>query len=144
MATFELVIGLLLACALLTLLARRVAVPYPVLLAVAGAGLALVPGVPVAALDPDLALALFVSPVLLDAAYDASPRDLRDNWVPLVSLVVAAVLLTVAAVAVVARAIVPGMHLLCIWKPLFFKLDAVTYHDVATLEAGKDAFLVNH
>ena len=30
-------------------------------------------------LEPELALALFVAPFLLDAAYDASPRDLRDN-----------------------------------------------------------------
>jgi CPA1 family monovalent cation:H+ antiporter len=30
-----------------------------------------------------LVLALFVAPVLLDAAYDASLRDLRDNWAPL-------------------------------------------------------------
>jgi hypothetical protein len=45
-----------------------------------GVGLALlVPrmGVPWPAL---LALALFVAPVLLDAAFVASPRDLRDNW----------------------------------------------------------------
>jgi NhaP-type Na+/H+ or K+/H+ antiporter len=41
---------------------------------------AFVPGVPAVALEPELALALFVAPVLLDAAFDASPRDLRDNW----------------------------------------------------------------
>jgi hypothetical protein len=33
-------------------------------------------------------LALFVAPVLLDAAYDTSLRDLRDNWLPVTSLVV--------------------------------------------------------
>jgi DNA-binding HxlR family transcriptional regulator len=60
-------------------------------------------------LPPDLVLALFVAPVLLDAAFDASLRDLRDNWAPLVSLVVFAVGLTTAAVAVVAHALVPGM-----------------------------------
>ena len=49
------------------------------------------PGVPEAALEPELALALFVAPVLLDAAYDASPRDLRDNWVPVGGLVLGAV-----------------------------------------------------
>jgi CPA1 family monovalent cation:H+ antiporter len=41
--------------------------------------------------------------VLLDAAYDASPRDLKDNWAPLISLVVVAVGLTTLAVAVVVR-----------------------------------------
>lgn len=109
MTTFEVVIGLLLACAFLTVLAQRISVPYPALLAFAGAGLALVPGVPTLTLDPELALALFVAPVLLDAAYDSSPRDLRDNWAPLSMLVLMAVGLTVAGVAVTARTIVPDM-----------------------------------
>src|SRR5437879_7247686 len=46
---------------------------------------------------------LFVAPVLLDAAYDTSLRDLRDNWAPVTGLVVFAVGLTTAAVAVVAQ-----------------------------------------
>jgi len=50
-------------------------------------------------MEPDLALALFVAPVLLDAAFDTAPRDLRRNAVPLASLVVVAVGLTTAAVA---------------------------------------------
>jgi NhaP-type Na+/H+ or K+/H+ antiporter len=42
-------------------------------------------------LEPDLALTLFVAPVLLDAAFDASGRDLRANWRPVAGLAVAAV-----------------------------------------------------
>jgi CPA1 family monovalent cation:H+ antiporter len=38
------------------------------------------PGTPPFSIDPEVALALFVAPVLLDAAYDVSPRDLKDNW----------------------------------------------------------------
>ena len=53
-------------------------------------------------LEPDLALALFVAPVLLDAAYDTSPRDLRDNWLPVTCLVLVAVCVTTGAVATVA------------------------------------------
>lgn len=109
MDVFELILSLLIGGVLLALLAPRLGVPWPALLALAGAGLAFVPGVPQAALDPQLALALFVAPVLLDAAYDASPRDLRDNWVPVTGLVLVAVGLTVAAVAFLARALVPDM-----------------------------------
>ena len=76
MAIFELVIALLLVGAVLALWADRIGVPYPALLALAGAALALIPGTPQVTLDPELALALFVAPVLLDAAFDASPRDL--------------------------------------------------------------------
>ncbi len=110
MLLFELVLALLLGGALLTAIARRIGAPYPVLLALAGTGLALAPfDVPGIRFDPDLALTLFVAPVILDAAFDASPRDLRENWIPVSSLVLVAVALTVAAVALVARHLVPDM-----------------------------------
>jgi Na+/H+ antiporter len=109
MLLFEIVIGLLLAGAVLSLWAARLGVPYPALLALAGAALALVPGAPDIRLDPELALALFVAPALLDASYDASPRDLRKNLVPVASLALGAVALTIVAVAVVARLFFPDL-----------------------------------
>jgi Na+/H+ antiporter len=109
MVIFEIVIALLLAGAVLALWADRIGVPYPALLAFAGAGVALIPGVPDVQLDPDLALALFVAPTLLDAAYDASPRDLRANLVPVSMLALVLVGLTIAVVAAVARMNIPGM-----------------------------------
>jgi Na+/H+ antiporter len=56
-----------------------------------------------------VALALFVAPVLVDAAFDASPHDLRANWRPVASLALGAVALTIAVAAVVARLLVPDM-----------------------------------
>jgi CPA1 family monovalent cation:H+ antiporter len=109
MYVFEFIIALLLAGAALTALSRRIGTPYPAMMALAGAALALVPGTPTLVLDPDLALTLFVAPVLLDAAFDASPRDLRANWRAVAGLAVGAVVLTVAAVAVVVRQLAPDM-----------------------------------
>src|SRR3954467_13823697 len=109
MLLFELILVLLVGAVLAAGLAQRLKVPAPALLALGGAGLAVVPGAPRVELSADLALALFVAPVLLDAAYDASPRDLKDNWAPVAGLVVFAVGLTTAAVAVVARTLVPGI-----------------------------------
>jgi monovalent cation/hydrogen antiporter len=109
MALFELVIALLLVGAVLSAVARRFNVPYPALLALAGGGLALLPDVPSVVLDPELALTLLVAPVLLDAAFDSSPRDLRRHWRVVTGLALVAVGLTVAAVAVVAHWIVPGL-----------------------------------
>jgi monovalent cation/hydrogen antiporter len=106
---FESLILLLLAAMVLAAAARRVGAPYPAFLALGGAALAFVPGAPRFELEPSLALAIFVAPVLLDAAYDSSPRDLRDNWAALLSLVVIAVGLTTVAVAVVTRALVPNI-----------------------------------
>jgi CPA1 family monovalent cation:H+ antiporter len=109
MEVFEIVVALLLGGAALAAAARWIGAPYPALVALAGAALALIPGVPTLVLDPELALVLFVAPVLVDAAFDASPRDLRANWRPVASLALGAVALTIAVVAVVARLLVPDM-----------------------------------
>ena len=113
MSELEQLIGLFVTAVLLAAAARRVGAPYPVFLALGGALLAFVPAVPSISIPPELALALFVAPVLLDAAYDASLRDLRDNWAPVTGLVVFAVGLTTLAVAIVVRAFIPSMP----WAP---------------------------
>ena len=113
MSEFEGLVALILAAVLVAAVARRVGAPYPVFLALGGALLAFLPGAPAFTVPPELALAIFIAPVLLDAAYDASPRDLKDNWAPVTGLVVFAVGLTTIAVAVVARSLVPAMP----WAP---------------------------
>src|SRR6185295_6435100 len=105
--------------------------PYPVFLALGGAILAFVPGAPSFTVLPELALALFVAPILLDAAYDASPRDLRDNWAPVTGLVVCAVGLTTVAVAGVARALLPEMP----WAPAIVLGAVVAPPDAAAATA---------
>ncbi|HTY42296.1 MAG TPA: sodium:proton antiporter [Thermoanaerobaculia bacterium] len=109
MTEFESLLGVLLVAVLLAAAARRIGAPYPAFLAIGGALLALIPGAPRFTIEPEVALALFVAPVLLDAAFDASPRDLKDVWVAVASLAVVSVLVTTAAVAVVARSLVPAM-----------------------------------
>lgn len=109
MRELEHILALFAAAVVLAAAARRAGAPYPVFLAIGGALLAFIPGAPSPALPPELVLALFVAPILVDAGYDASLRDLRDNWAPLVGLVIVAVGLTTAAVAVVAHALVPGL-----------------------------------
>ena len=101
MILFEWILILLFAAVVLTAAAERLRVPYPSLLAIAGAGIAFLPFAPAIRIEPDLALALFVAPALLDAAFDTSPQELRRNALPVVSLAVFAVVLTTAAVAFV-------------------------------------------
>ncbi len=113
MKEFEQLLGLFIAAVILAGGARRLGAPYPVFLALGGALLAFLPVVPPFTLPPELALALFVAPVLLDAAYDASLRDLKDNWAPVTGLVVFAVALTTAAVALVVHTLIPAVP----WAP---------------------------
>src|SRR3954462_12395304 len=109
MHDLERILLLFVAAVMLAAAARRVGAPYPVFLALGGALLTFVPGAPSFTVPPELVLALFVAPVLLDAAYDTSLRDLRDNWAPVTALVVFAVAITTAAVAFVVHALVPAM-----------------------------------
>ena len=109
MSEFEALVALVLAAVILAAAARRFGAPYPAFLALGGAILAFVPGAPIFTVPPELALALFVAPVLLDAAFDASPRDLKDNWAPVTGLAVIAVILTTVAVAFAVRALFPAM-----------------------------------
>lgn len=109
MQVFETILVLLLGAALVSSFARRINIPYPVLLAVGGALLTFLPDPPRLEFPPDLVLVLFVAPVLMDAAFDTSLRDLSASWVPVLSLVLVAVVLTTLAVACAARWLVPGM-----------------------------------
>src|SRR5271170_5033948 len=108
MAVLEWTLVLLLGAVLLAALARRIGAPSPALLALGGVAVALLPNGPHFYLDPDLALALFVAPVLLDAAF-ASLRDHRANWFPVTSLILIAVSVTTGAVTLAARWLVPAM-----------------------------------
>ncbi len=99
MALFEITLLLLAIAVALLQLGRRLNLPYPSLLALAGGCVALLPFAPHLNIEPRLALALFVAPAVLDAAFDLPPRELLRIWVPLVSLAVVLVLVTTAAVA---------------------------------------------
>lgn len=111
MLIFETIIILLLGAAVLSVIAKRIHIPYPTLLAIGGACVALLPfpGAPRLDLSPELILALFVAPVLLDAAHDTSLRDLKSYWRPVMSLILFAVVITTIAVAIVARQFFPDM-----------------------------------
>ena len=75
----ELILICLVAVALLALVARKIGVPYPILLTIAGGLLAFVPGLPQIRLDPKLVFDLFLPPLIYPAAVYTSWRDFRAN-----------------------------------------------------------------
>lgn len=99
MTVFESLLALLLVAIVLLQASRRLGLPYPAMLAAAGVLLALVPGAPIIGIDPETALALFIAPALLDAAFDFPIAAARKLWRPLAVLAVGAVLVTTALVA---------------------------------------------
>ena len=104
-----LIAGLLVAVAGLSALARRLSVPYPIVLVVGGAAVGFVPGLPEVKLDPDVVLVVFLPPLLYGASIFANFNDLRANLRGLTLTTVGLVLATMCAVAVAAHALVPGL-----------------------------------
>ena len=104
MHNFETVLALLVGVTFLAMVARRLAVPTPAMLVVGGLIVALVPGLPTVAFDPQLVFLVFIPPLLFRTSLLASYRDFRANLRPIVSLGVGHVLFVTAAVAGVAHA----------------------------------------
>lgn len=109
MEIFETLLGLLGACVVLALVARRLDVPLAVVLVLGGMALALIPGLPTVTLDPQLALVLFLPPLLQASAYRTDWPAFRFNLRPILFLALGAVLFTAAAVAVTAKLLVPDL-----------------------------------
>ncbi len=103
MELFEGILVLMVVAVILLQISRRFSLPYPSLLALAGIAVAAMPFMPTIVLEPDLALAIFVTPALFDAAYDTTPRELRKHWLPLLLLAGAAVIITMLAVGTVGH-----------------------------------------
>src|SRR3712207_12516 len=109
MHTFEVLLGLLAACVALALLARRLNIPLAVVLVLGGMALALIPGLPTINLDPQLALVLFLPPLLQASAYRTDWPAFRFNLRPILLLALGAVLFTALAVAVVTKLLLPDL-----------------------------------
>ncbi len=105
MALFESTLILVLVAIFLLQISRSLTIPYPTLLALAGVIVAALPSAPMIEIDPELALALFIAPALLNASFEFPPSMLRRFWRPLLALAGMAVLVTTAAVASVAIAL---------------------------------------
>ena len=105
METLELLIVLLAAVAVVVRLAGHTPIPEPVLLLLAGLAVAVIPGLPEVELDPELTLALFLPPLLYWAALHTDLRQLRANLRPIGLLAVGLVLVTTAAVALLAHSV---------------------------------------
>src|ERR1700716_3630911 len=109
MSALEVVLGLLVVVAALATAARRLAVPPPILMLLGGRPPGFVPGLPPIELDPNIVFLVFLPPLLYVAAVFAPLRDYRTNARAIGLLAIGLVLVTAAAVAAVARSLIPGL-----------------------------------
>src|SRR5215218_3285544 len=111
MEPLVIVLGVLVAIAVLYAVAIRVGLPYPTLFVLGGLALAFVPGLPRIELDPDLVLLVFLPPLLFIAATETPIRELRSNIAPVTRLALGLVIVTILVVAATAQLLVPSFGL---------------------------------
>jgi Na+/H+ antiporter len=84
-------------------LARRLQLPYPIVLVIAGLVLSFIPGIPKVTLNPQIIFLVVLPPLLYAAAWFTSWRDFSHNIVSIVLLAVGLVAFTVFGVAEAAH-----------------------------------------
>jgi monovalent cation/hydrogen antiporter len=102
---------LVLGALAVTAVSRRLRLPAPLTLVVAGLAISAIPGVPSYELDPDLVLYAILPPLLYSAALDSSYLRIRQNVRAIGLLAVGAVLVTTVVVGLAAWWLVPGLPL---------------------------------
>ncbi len=79
-------------------LARKLAIPYPIVLVVGGLLLSFIPGIPKVTLDPDLVFFVILPPLLYSAAWLTSWREFSYHFVSIFFLAFGLVTFTVLGV----------------------------------------------
>ena len=96
---------------LLEMLAAKMRVAYPILLVIAGLLLSFVPGLPVVKIDPDLIFFIFMPPLLFEACWSSSFKEMRKWWRIISSFAFLVVFFTALSVALVVNHFIPGFSI---------------------------------
>ena len=101
----------LLAIIALVMVSNRLKVAYPVLLVLGGLAISFVPNLPSIKIDPELIFIIFLPPLLYEAAWANSLKELF-KWRRMIgSFAFIVVFISAAAVAVIANLVIPGFSL---------------------------------
>ncbi|ASZ14953.1 Na+/H+ antiporter [Chitinophaga pendula] len=96
---------------LIEMLATRLRVAYPVLLVVAGLLISFVPGLPSVQVDPNMIFFIFLPPLLFDAAWGISFKEMKKWWRIIGSFAFLVVLFSALTVALLTNYFIPGFTL---------------------------------
>jgi len=105
----EVIVLLFSFIAVLVLLARKLGVPYPIVLVIAGLVISFVPHLPQVKLNPDFFFYFILPAIIFPAALQTSWRDFLRTLRPVLLLAIGLVLATMFTIAWVAHTLVPSM-----------------------------------
>jgi monovalent cation/hydrogen antiporter len=89
-------------------LARKLQVPYPIVMVIGGLLLSFVPGIPKITLNPDLVFFVILPPLLYSAAWTTSWREFSYNLVSIFLLAFGLVTFTAIGVTEAGQWLLPG------------------------------------
>ncbi|AYZ37121.1 Na+/H+ antiporter [Chryseobacterium indologenes] len=104
-------LGLVLVIIGSIMLANRLKVAYPIILVIAGLLISFIPGLPVIKIDPELIFIIFLPPLLYEAAFAVSWKEIWKLRRVITSFAFIVVFLTAISVAFVANYYIPGFSL---------------------------------
>lgn len=108
---FVFYLGLVMVILLAIMLANKLKIAYPILLVVAGLAISFIPGIPKIKIDPELIFIIFLPPLLYEAAFSVSWKEIWRMRRIITSFAFIVVFLTALSVAFVANSYIPGFSL---------------------------------
>ena len=104
-------LALVAAIVLIEMLATKLRIAYPVLLVVAGLLISFVPGLPQVQVDPEMIFFIFLPPLLFEATWNISFKEMKKWWRIISSFAFLVVLFSALAVAIFTNYFIPGFTL---------------------------------
>jgi CPA1 family monovalent cation:H+ antiporter len=104
-------LALVAAIVLIEMLADKLRIAYPILLVVAGLLIGFIPSLPKVQVDPNMIFFIFLPPLLFEAAWSISFKEMRKWWRIIGSFAFLVVLFSALAVAVITNHFIPGFTL---------------------------------
>ncbi|HEV8082630.1 MAG TPA: Na+/H+ antiporter [Chitinophagaceae bacterium] len=101
-------LALVAAIVLIEMLANKLRIAYPVLLVVAGLLIGFIPGLPKVQVNPNMIFFIFLPPLLFEAAWSISFKEMKKWWRIITSFAFLVVLFSALAVAIFANHFIPG------------------------------------
>lgn len=96
---------------LLNMWAAKLKIAYPILLVIGGLLISFIPGLPAVRIDPDLIFFIFLPPLLFEASWSVSFKEMRKWWRIIGSFAFLVVFFTALSVAVVTNHFIPGFSI---------------------------------
>jgi len=104
-------LAMIAAIVLLEMWANKLRIAYPILLVIAGLLVSFIPGLPVVKINPDLIFFIFLPPLLFEAAWAISFKEMKKWYRIIGSFAFLVVFFTALSVAVFANYFIPGFTL---------------------------------